>query len=275
MELDLHDELERAIGHGPPLVPAEQRLVAGRRALRRRRAAAALAAVGIVAALGVGWSAAGSDPQHRSAPIAVDPSPTTPEASDWEDGTLVRYVDGELEIREGVVVHDRVDNPYGYAAPRKSVALDLTWQGQRHWLIGGVERDGNSFGYQSTVPGGESTDFRTYVAEQAYLMTGGKEGWPETLRLDDTGRVVPTRGTNVVDRTDDPRLGDSFAPAGTPTGAAVVTVAGDDVSYFVVWRVLDGRLDVITAPPADTVGATFEQLLTYARSQYSSGEGLR
>jgi len=43
----------------------------------------------------------------------------------------------------------------------------------------------------------------------------------------------------------------------------------------VVWRVVDGALDVITTPPDDVVGATFEELLSYARSQYASGEGLR
>jgi len=43
----------------------------------------------------------------------------------------------------------------------------------------------------------------------------------------------------------------------------------------VVWRVLDGELDVITTPPTDVVGATFEELLSYARSQYANGEGMR
>jgi hypothetical protein len=43
----------------------------------------------------------------------------------------------------------------------------------------------------------------------------------------------------------------------------------------VVWRVIDGTLDVITTPPDDTVGATFEELLSGARARYASGEGLR
>ena len=47
------------------------------------------------------------------------------------------------------------------------------------------------------------------------------------------------------------------------------------VAYFVVWRVIDGKLDVITTPPDDVTGATFQELLAYARSQYASGEGLR
>ena len=55
----------------------------------------------------------------------------------------------------------------------------------------------------------------------------------------------------------------------------MVRAAEDGVGYFVVWRVIDGELDVITTPPRDVVGATFEQLLTYARGQYANGEGLR
>lgn len=42
-----------------------------------------------------------------------------------------------------------------------------------------------------------------------------------------------------------------------------------------VWRVVEGELDVLTTPPSDVVGATFQELLSYARSQYASGEGLR
>ena len=38
---------------------------------------------------------------------------------------------------------------------------------------------------------------------------------------------------------------------------------------------VDGELDVITTSPRDVVGATFQELLTSARTQYASGEGLR
>ena len=101
----------------------------------------------------------------------------------------------------------------------------------------------------------------------------------ETLNLFDSGALpefgTTAAGARIVQRTDDPGLGGSFAPAGATTGAALVTVSEDDKSYFVVWRVVDGELDVITTPPRDVVGATFDELLTYARAQYASGEGLR
>ena len=90
---------------------------------------------------------------------------------------------------------------------------------------------------------------------------GGESGWPQTFELDGEGRVVPTQGTTVFNRTDNPQLGPDFAPAGATTGAAVVSVAGDETGYFVVWRVIDGTLDVLTTPPDDVIGATFEELL--------------
>jgi hypothetical protein len=96
------------------------------------------------------------------------------------------------------------------------------------------------------------------------------------MRLAGDGSVVAAPGNTVLQRTDDPRLGAGFAPAGVPTGAALVEVGGGSPqAYFVVWRVIDGELDVITTPPRDVVGATWAELLGYARGQYASGEGLR
>ena len=69
--------------------------------------------------------------------------------------------------------------------------------------------------------------------------------------------------------------GADFAPPGATTGAAVVQPPGAPTAYFVVWRVIDGKLDVIYTRPRDVVGATFEELLTMARGKYASGEGMR
>ena len=55
----------------------------------------------------------------------------------------------------------------------------------------------------------------------------------------------------------------------------VVVHKRTDEDYFVVWRVIDSELDVITTPPRDVVGASFDELLSYARGRYASGEGLR
>ncbi len=125
----------------------------------------------------------------------------------------------------------------------------------------------------SSTPSNGWASFADYVADQ--VGVDGGSGWPDTFELDDRGQVVPTAGTQVFNRTDDPQLGPEFAPPGATTGAAVVSVAGEEGNYFVVWRVIDGTLDVITTPPDDIVGATFEELLSGARAKYASGEGLR
>jgi hypothetical protein len=190
----------------------------------------------------------------------------------WEDDTPIQYLDGELFIRPGVVVHERIENPYGDRAPRTSDAFDLTFHDQRMWIIADATTKG--FGYASSVPGGGS--FRAWVDEQVRLEGGGAvQDGQQPMRLTADGTVVPTGENQVVQRTDDPRLGDGFAPAGATTGAAILRAGGEETSYFVVWRVVDGTLDVIPTPPGDTVGATFDELLTAARSRYASGEGLR
>jgi hypothetical protein len=277
----LREELEESFAGEPAHRPVEQRIAAGHRALRRRRVATAAVACGVVAVLGATWAVGASGPERDAGRIIAtepsDPSGSATPGAPWEDDIPVRYVEGELQIRPGVVVHERIDNPYDYRSPRTSVALDLTYEKQRQWLI--AETGANGFGYSSSVPSDGWASFRAWVDDQVAAAVGepgaANGGWPETMRLVGTGDVVPTSGTEVLQRTDEPRLGTAFAPAGATTGAAVVRVRATDKSYFVVWRVIDGKLDVITTPPRDVVGATFDELLAHARSQYANGEGLR
>ena len=270
----LMEEIDRSFGDGPGHPPLEQRIGAGRRALARRRAGAVVAVVAVVAVAGVGYAALTPSAPGRAGEVATAPqSPDpTPAQVPWEDDVPVRYLDGELQVRPGVVVHEHIENPYDFEKPRMSDAFDLTFEGQRQWVI--IDGRPGAYGLSSSVPSNGWASFADYVADQAGANVA-RGGWPATLRLTDQGTVVASPGSEVLQRTDDPRLGDSFAPPGTPTGAAVVRAAEDGVGYFVVWRVVDGELDVITTPPRDVVGATFEELLSHARGQYADGEGLR
>lgn len=269
--IDIREELDRSFGAGPAHASLESQLAAGHRALRRRRAglaaaaAAAVVAVGgasyAVAAAGGASDTGGGQHQH----IAEEPS-----AQPWQRGELLRYTDGELELRPGTRVHEHLENPLGYRAPDLSDAVDITVHGQRQWVIAEL-RDGK-LGYSASAPSEGWADFEAWVSDEVGA-TG--DAWPETVRLDADGQVVAAPGAEIVQRTDDPRLGSSFAPADAVTGAAVVEVGGEPPSYFVVWRVIDGELDVIPTPPRDVVGATFDELLTSARARYASGKGLR
>lgn len=279
MSTQLQDELERSFGDGPPAPPVGTHLTAGRRALRRRRVAAGALGVALVA--GAGFALAGPGPSPRTTGgVASDPTPTStasptrsaPDAP-WTGGDAVRYRDGQLEVRPGAVVHERIDNPFGYQPPKDSAALDLTFNGIRSWNLLELTPQGGT--YAGTTPSNGWASFADWVADQVDLTSGGDDGWPDTLTLTAQGEVVATRGTEILQRTDDPGLGPTFAGPGEPTGAAVVRTTDDGQSYFVVWRVVDGELDVITTPPADVVGATFPELLTYARGKYAAGEGLR
>ena len=286
----LQEKFERSVGDGPPLPPVEGHVAAGRRALRRRRVTSGIAGLAAVTVIATSWYAVSPSAPTGSDRVAGNPTPSAtpsaPETADateepttgatdapWQRGELIRYVDGELEVRPGVTVHERIRNPYGFEPPALSDALDVTWRGQRQWLMIEKRPLPRGIASSSSTPSNGWASFADYVADQ--VDANGGSGWPDTFRLDDQGRVVPTAGTRVANRTDDPQLGPEFAPPGATTGAAVVSVAGEEGSYFVVWRVIDGTLDVITTPPDDIVGATFEELLTFARDQYASGEGLR
>lgn len=282
----LQRTLDRSFGDGPPLPPVATHVVAGRRALARRRVVSGTAGLAVAAVLaGGGYAIAARSPASADR-LAGDPSPSaTPSTSTaaqdpspdgaqapWQRGELVRYLDGELEVRPGVVVRERIRNPYRLEPPALSDALDVTWRGERRWLLIAKRPPPRGTSSSSAEPSNGWAGFADYVADQ---VDGSGSGWPTTFELDARGRVLPAAGTRVVDRTDDPGLGPTFAEPGATTGAAVVTVAGEQGSYFVVWRVVDGTLDVITTPPTFTAGATFEELLSGARARYASGEGLR
>jgi hypothetical protein len=283
----LQERLDRSFGEGPPLPPIQSHVAAGRRALRRRRVASGIAGLAVaVAVLATSWYAVSPGSSAGSDQLAEDPTPsptptsqeatqdpTDTAAAPWPQEELIRYVDGELEVRPGVIVHEHIRNPYGFEPPALSDALDVTWRGQRQWLMIESRPKAGGISSSASTPSNGWASFADYVADHVRMNGGG--GWPDTFELDDRGQVVPIAGTRVFDRTDDPQLGTSFAPPGATTGAAVVSVAGENGNYFVVWRVIDGQLDVITTHPDDIVGATFDELLSSARARYASGEGLR
>jgi hypothetical protein len=273
----LQDELERSFGDGPPAPPVGVHLEAGRRALRRRRAATV--ALGTVLVLGAGYATVAgigaSAPTTGEVVTEPTPSPTMRPSRGigWDLGP-VRYRDGVLEVHPDAVVHERIDNPFGYAAPRASAALDLTFEGQRTWVIAELEGDDPAYSVSLPDNNGYWASFADYVAAETDRTTGGDDGWPDTLVLDNQGAVVASPGSEVLQRTDDPQLGTVFAAPGVPTGAAVVRAAEDDQGYFVIWRVVDGELDVFAVPPADVVVATFPELLSYVRGKIARQEGI-
>ena len=89
------------------------------------------------------------------------------------------------------------------------------------------------------------------------------------LRLQGDGGVVGARGVVVLEVAADPDLAD-FALGADRTGAVRVLV--DERARFAAYRVINGELDVVAAPGSFDSMTAF---LSWARQQYSSGEGMR
>ncbi len=150
--MDIREQLDQAIGHGPPLPPPEQRLAAGRTAVRHRhiRMAAGAAAVLGAAVLPI----ATMHGSLTSVPAVVGTSSTSPtrsaDASQPIDGRTTGEAGGptlEVVVVDGVP--QLADHPPG-----------LT--------IGPVVRSGESaFGLETRVEGE-----RSFV-----LLLQGAAGW--------------------------------------------------------------------------------------------------
>lgn len=266
--MDLSSQLEKAIPEGPDLPDAGARLEAGRAALRRRRLALG---AGVLAALLVPAIAVGAALVDRaSAPDVADPPRRGAGQALVQEDDPVGYDEfGKLRIASGVVVHERVRNPYGLAPPRRSDAFDFTYRGEREWAVLRTTRQG-----WTSATAGPGLGWLTFADFVADTVDPGPDArrWPDTIRLDDAGEVVADGGSEILERTDDPRLGDGFAPPGTPTGAALVRAARDGADYFVMWRVVDGELDVVHVPPRGVGDDTFAELVDAARDAVADKE---
>ena len=82
--MDIQQELERSIGHGPTLPTPEQRLAAGRWALRRRRITVGGAAAVVAALMVTPLAIAAGGGDHASDPGPAGPAPVTTSAPEPE-----------------------------------------------------------------------------------------------------------------------------------------------------------------------------------------------
>ena len=201
--MDIQQQLERDIGHGPALPTPQQRLAAGRAALRRRRVtvAAGAAAVLVVIATPFALGAAGDT---QSPALTAPPSPSaTSEADpeDWRGTGGVQVQAGTLRISPDAVVHERRDGVVpGYPS---SAALDLTFQGERTWRVTRPVGGGSWMSITST-PGEEESglyrDFDDFVAKATFCFRQGVNplSGPGSLVLDDIDGMPQVAGAGMA-----------------------------------------------------------------------------
>lgn len=294
--MNLREELDRSIGPGPPLPAAEERLRAGRVALRRRRlvVGAAGAAVLIVTitplALSGGPTTGAAEPAPVGPPApqqtVAAPPMTVERWPSWvKESAYIDVRTGALHIRPDARVVERRDDLYP-TEETFSVALDLVVDGEHEWL---VLESGDSGGMGVFGGPGDSLydDFDDFVAKAT--AGGGSRSGPgrrgkgqggdgqgaedfptpgEVTGLTVEGERFSSDGTvTILAQQPSPDLPDSFAPAGDATAAAYVEQ--DGVRSLVLSR--PGPLIVVeSAGHGDSLAA----LVDWARGRYQSREGL-
>ena len=303
-DVDWQHELDSSFGSGRD-IPAGHYVAAGRTAVRRRRIAAVVATAAVVVAGGAAWAASPGSAPRSDAPVATQGA-----APEQDDSRRDRARDREqpssiptMSVREeflgnpaviepdGTVkmsplagkVLQRLPNPMDYTPDQGiSVALRVMYEGSEKYSLMTLTQNGASL---STTTHDATGDFPGWVAGVAASQhtldvmndvvgsAATDDGTdPATwLELGPDGTPVPTRpGVVTVEVRADVDLDEGFAGAADPTG--VMRLLVDGTPRVVAYRVLGGQLDVIPGPGRfDSLDA----FITWARSQYASGEGMR
>jgi hypothetical protein len=242
--MNLQQELERAIGEGPALPLPQERLAAGRRALRRRRAwvaagtAAAVAAVVLPVAVVVGDLA----PTGREVPPAAPPSGAASATLGTEESVPVdvERLTRRLVLAEGAVVEQQVDGVVE-GIVGWSTALDLTQGNRRYWAVLAWDETRADVHYDEVEPGrsGFAEWVDSYVPQLERKYAPGRAPSQRVPGLTwDGDRFVATGDTRILDQQSPAGLGEGFAPDEAVTGAALVDL--DGYRLLVLHRQLDG-----------------------------------
>ena len=277
MDVELREALTQGFGPEPAHRPVTDRLEAGYRAVRRRRIAGAVVTLAVASVVGIGAVAVLGGNGDAPSQVATDPTadpavdPTGDPAAVWDEGELARYDDdGNIELRPGVTVLDRVDEPYGDASDyHHSIALALEFQGAQSWLI--LEWDTDPTGASSSASGAGAApegSFQDWVAQNVAANDDNSAGYVEFA---DDGSLVSSHGVEILEQRHPVELKD-FVLEGEPSAAALLQ-GPDGKKWYVVVRD-SGGLDVI-AVPFRTGGPTLDDFVDYARQKYASGVGLR
>ena len=291
--MTLSQDFEDSFTTDPPHRALDDRLKAGRAALRRRRiAASALAAAAVVAigtttyavAGGDGGASRSIDPADAQDNSQVQPNqdPSNPPVA---DDPMAEWRDGEVILAAGVTEDDRVNNPMGYAPGEgTSVGLALT-RGDEHVFMLLTEEEGKvegeSIGSELTAAATGGT-LKQWLAGAVVNMRGlGEEDAEPTGKASTNpnewlsyghASLVAGKGVEIVDSRFDVKLGDSFAGSNDLTSAAKLKVDGK-VQFVAVRQIAGQDIEVI---PAGRGFADLDAFIDWSRNQYTEGEeGLR
>ncbi len=272
--MDLRDELEHAIGHGPALPLPEERLRAGRAALRRRRLAVGVGALAVASALVAPFAASGGIGSQGVDPASPGSGPTAPsdvppnleagrltpdpdrpaytaQTYPWRRDTVAAIDFGGTEplIRPGATVLQRRDDLFP-GSDSHSTALVIRFEGQRYWVAMDWTEAGGTIGQDEA--GATFDAFDEFVAD---FVTGG----PTTQGPPVGPGVDPDEELEVVVVDGVPQL------ASGPPGSLVIgpVVRADERAYGLEVR-LEGERSFVLLLRAEGGGWRVHRVVTPA-----------
>lgn len=288
MSMDLRDRLDTAFDDGPAHPPIEDRLVDGRRALRRRRATTTAATASVVAVLALSpmaVSALHGSPERI--PVAA-PGPATvhlPLAPAGRvDGATppILLAHGHLFRRDAGVVVERLHRMRVEHQPAAAAVVAI--DGMRSWVFVAGDAPTGLSAISAPHPGGAS--FAAWTGRQ-------RDNRPATTRgivpghthvgdpipredspVEFTGdRLTAKPGATVTARIDDPVTSGNAIPAACTARAAAVTQGADQ--FFVLgYTCPDGTWDLFTEPAGQRAD-TLDVWLTAVKTAQDGSEGIR
>lgn len=316
-DLQLMELLDSSFGAGPDGLPAPaERLSAGRQALRRRhRAGIAATTVAVVAVLGAGAALSGvlgggSDAEGPLPPLATSGTTATPSTNETplsleRQAALDRLakkaqqqahrieqqlvsnqfpasfgVDGQLVVKDGWRIAQRVEEPMGFQLPERSLGVVVSDGEDTRWMLLTMTREtdghGNpidDFGTSASAddPGKAYSRFEDWLASQVALQDGGDLASSDDLVVvDETDALRALPGAELREVRAMPAV-DGY----TTSGDRMAEVRRDGRTWFVLVRGHGADADVIPVDAAVLSEPTFAAFVEHVRSQLASGEGLR
>lgn len=222
--MEIHDEIEKSIGEGPPQSPVLDQLGLGKAAVRRRRLVTGAASMAVLAAVGgsayavsLGPAASGEQgfagnpmssptkpdagPPAAKLDLPVDPKLACPGGPDVclpaANVPLVAYTHaGKLVRSEGVAVLDHRTGRFANDTD-KSVALRVQLGDIEEWLIVGWTRKGHGV----LVGNQTGTTFDAWAREwqqRPAVLDMPSDDHTAPASLDSAGRLVLPSSTRVL-----------------------------------------------------------------------------
>lgn len=265
--MNLTEELDRSFDIGPEHRPIEERLVAGRRLVRRRRVAASAAALAIAAVLGtVGFALGDGNGTSADSSMATQ-QPDDPEYMPGQHVRLDR--DRGLLTRPGVQVVREVDNPEGLTPPENSLGLVYTFEGKTYWGLLETYGSATPAAYGSaTREAYEAFPTFDYWLADVVAMRKGEETLA-LVRFGEGETLLPREGVEIIRQTGDlSMMRRSFAGPNALTAVAEVTYRGE--RWYVLSRKIgDGPPEYF--PVAASVSRpTLAEFLDYSVDAFDS-----